>query len=505
MFSVNIIAACCNKRGIGIKNTLPWKIKEDMINFRKVTTGNYKVDIQESKKNIVIMGRNTWESIPDKFRPLSNRWNIVLTSKKEYLENCSVPIIGIKQQIIFDQLKNTFFVKDLDSIAELLNTILKNKFNEIFVIGGEKVYSTFLNLESSNKQFIVNKIYLTRINYDFTCDTFFPQMNTLKTNYFQISKVIEDFYFEKEIDNNIIKIKYAFYEYTRYSNHSKGEYEYLNLIENVINNGQFKDDRTGTGTISVFGCQTRYDLSTSFPLLTTKKMFVRGIIEELLWFMRGETDAKILQDKKVRIWDGNSSREFLDNRGLTHYKDGDCGPIYGFSFRHYGDKYVDCSTKYNGYDQVKECLRLIKEEPTSRRILINLWNPCDLDKVVLPPCHVLYQFYVNNGRLSCSLYQRSGDIGLGIPFNIASASLLTHMFAKLAGLKLGDLVHTIGDAHIYNDHIESLKTQLERTPKPFPILEIKDRNQQNPEDFSVKDFVFLGYESHPSIKMKMAI
>lgn len=236
-------------------------------------------------------------------------------------------------------------------------------------------------------------------------------------------------------------------------------------------------------------------------------MFLRGIIEELLWFLRGETDAKVLQDKKVRIWDGNSSREYLDSIGLTENKEGDCGPIYGHNFRYYGARYINCETNYQGqgYDQVAEALRIIREEPHSRRCLINLWNPGDLDKVALPPCHVLYQFYVDGDDLSCSMYQRSGDIGLGVPFNIASASLMTHVFAKLTGKRPKELVHTIGDAHIYENHLEALLPQLERVPYPFPVLRIEDREQKTVEDFVSGDFKLEGYQCHPAIKMEMAV
>jgi thymidylate synthase len=252
----------------------------------------------------------------------------------------------------------------------------------------------------------------------------------------------------------------------------------------------------------------RFNLeNNSFPLLTTKKMFMKGVVEELLWFLRGDTNSKNLENKGVSIWKGNSSREALDNLGFTNREDGDCGPIYGFNFRHYGAEYKDCDTNYTncGYDQVKEVLRLLKEEPTSRRILINLWNPTSLKDTVLPACHVLYQFKVFGNKLSCSLYQRSGDVGLGVPFNIASASLLTIIFAKLSGLEPYELIHTIGDAHIYLDHEDGLKQQITRTPFTFPSLQILNRDQTNVEDFSFEDFVISNYECHEKIKFNMAV
>ena len=286
------------------------------------------------------------------------------------------------------------------------------------------------------------------------------------------------------------------------------EYQYLNQIKNIIETGYSANDRTNTGTKSIFGSQMRFNLdNNSFPLLTTKKMFMRGVVEELLWFLRGDTNSKNLENKGVSIWKGNSSREALDNLGFTDRQEGDCGPIYGFNFRHYGGEYKDCDTNYTncGYDQVKEVLRLLKEEPTSRRILINLWNPTSLKDTVLPACHVLYQFKVIGNKLSCSLYQRSGDVGLGVPFNIASASLLTIIFAKLSGLEPYELIHTIGDAHIYLDHEDGLKEQITRTPFQFPSLKIVDRNQCKVEDFCLEDFVISNYQCHEKIKLNMAV
>ena len=236
-------------------------------------------------------------------------------------------------------------------------------------------------------------------------------------------------------------------------------------------------------------------------------MFTKGIIEELLWFLKGQTDSKILESKGVNIWRGNTSRNFLDDMGFTNRKEGDGGPIYGFNFRHYGAQYINSDTDYNnvGIDQINNVLRMLKEEPNSRRILINLWDPNVINDMVLPPCHVLYQFRVYGNKLSCSLYQRSGDMGLGIPFNIASASLLTCILAKLSNLEPYEFIHTIGDAHIYLNHEEVLKEQITREPHSFPTLKIIDRNQERVEDFVLEDFVFENYNCHKSIKMDMAV
>lgn len=247
--------------------------------------------------------------------------------------------------------------------------------------------------------------------------------------------------------------------------------QYLEIIKDIIESGSSKDDRTGVGIIGKFGYQMRYDLEESFPILTTKDVFWRGVAEELIWFAKGDTNAKHLSDKKIRIWDGNASREFLDKIGLTEREEWDLGPVYGFQWRHFGAEYKTMHDDYEGQgvDQLAEVIKQIKEQPTSRRILMSAWNASDLTKMALPPCHILAQFYVTaDGRLSCQMYQRSCDMGLGVPFNIASYSLLTCMLAQICGLRRGEFIHCLGDAHVYKNHIEPLKEQLTRYPYPFP-------------------------------------
>lgn len=285
------------------------------------------------------------------------------------------------------------------------------------------------------------------------------------------------------------------------------ELQYLELIRKIIQKGNKKGDRTGTGTLSLFGAQMRFSLRDgTFPLLTTKKVFYRGIAEELFWFIRGSTSAKELQEKNVRIWDGNSSRAFLDSVGLNHREEGDLGPVYGFQWRHFGAEYVDMHADYSGkgVDQLSNVIRLIRTRPDDRRILLCAWNPADLDKMALPPCHCLVQFYCANGELSCQLYQRSADMGLGVPFNIASYALLTIMLAHVTGLRPGDFVHTLGDAHVYSNHVEALRQQLERKPRPFPTISIK-RKVENIEEFKFEDIEVTGYDPHPKIAMDMAV
>lgn len=285
------------------------------------------------------------------------------------------------------------------------------------------------------------------------------------------------------------------------------EYQYLDHIKLIIEKGNKKSDRTGVGTLSIFGAQMRYSLrDNTFPLLTTKNVFWRAVVEELLWFIRGSTNSNELKDKKIHIWDGNSSREYLDSMGFTHREVGDLGPVYGFQWRHFGAEYKTFKDDYTGQgvDQLQNILNLIRTNPDDRRIIMCAWNPKDLPIMALPPCHCLAQFYVFDGELSCQLYQRSADMGLGVPFNIASYALLTYMIAHVTGLKPGDFVHTLGDSHVYLNHIEPLKVQLERTPRAFPKLYI-ERKVESLEDFKLEDFKIVGYDPHPKIAMQMAV
>lgn len=285
------------------------------------------------------------------------------------------------------------------------------------------------------------------------------------------------------------------------------EYEYLELIEKIIVRGKFKDDRTGTGTISIFGAQMRFSLRDGMmPLLTTKRVFWKGVVEELLWFIRGSTNSNELDKVGVTIWNANGSKEFLEKTGLGHREQGDLGPVYGFQWRHFGAEYEDMHANYDGkgIDQLADLITRIKTNPSDRRLILTAWNPKDISKMALPPCHCLAQFYVNDGELSCQLYQRSADVGLGVPFNIASYSLLTHMIAHITGLKTGDFVHTLGDAHIYKDHVDQLKEQIKRIPGQFPTLSFA-RELADIDDFRYDDFRLIGYNPQKSIPMKMSV
>jgi len=285
---------------------------------------------------------------------------------------------------------------------------------------------------------------------------------------------------------------------------NKDEETYLNLLKDILENGQIRDTRNSI-TISDFSKKIDFDISESFPLLTTKKMYWKGICHELLWFIHGKTDSKILENNDVNIWKGNSSREFLNSVNLNNYREGDIGPMYGFQWRHFNTEYKGCDYNYEGlgYDQLQNCIDLIKNDPTSRRIFMSAWNPSVLNKSVLAPCHLSYQFYVSNDNyLSCILYQRSADSFLGLPFNIASVSLLVYILANMTEKKPGKISIVIGDAHIYKDHIEAVKQQLERKPFPFPRLRIKNKHN-NINDYVYEDFEIINYECHSPIKAKM--
>jgi thymidylate synthase len=262
--------------------------------------------------------------------------------------------------------------------------------------------------------------------------------------------------------------------------------QYLDLMRHVRDHGARKDDRTGTGTLSVFGHQMRFDLARGFPVLTTKKLHLRSIIHELLWFLKGDTNVKYLRDNGVTIWD-----EWAD-------AEGNLGPVYGAQWRSWPAR--DGST----IDQIADVIARIRKNPDSRRLIVTAWNPADVDRMALPPCHCLFQFYVSNGKLSCQLYQRSADIFIGVPFNIASYALLTHMIAHVSGLKAGDFVHTLGDAHLYLNHLDQVNEQLKREPLPLPRLVIK-RDVKEVDAFRYEDFEIVGYQSHPHIAAPVAV
>jgi len=487
--ALSVIVATTSRGGIGKDGALPWRLPEDMAHFKRVTLA-----APEGKTNAVVMGRRTWESIPEKFRPLPGRINVVLTSEaaKEGFESPYPSGVLVAPSVA-------------NAVAALA---ARDDLGEVFVIGGQRAYEEALEMDACER------LYITRVGKDFECDASFPAFDPLSWRPVHVSKTSShegipyDFIvYERKGDSDAVKVPSpALAAAGGAGRFLHEEYKYLEAIDDIIRNGISMEDRTGVGTLSVFGKQMRFDLRKSFPLLTTKRTFWRGVVEELLWFVRGDTNARHLSDKGVKIWDANGSREFLDKRGLGHREEMDLGPVYGFQWRHFGAKYVDMHTDYTGQgvDQLAECIRKIKEDPTDRRILLSAWNPADLSEMALPPCHMFCQFYVANGELSCLMYQRSCDMGLGVPFNIASYALLTCMVAQVCGLKPGDFVHTLGNAHVYKNHVEPLRTQLERTPRPFPVLKV------NPEvtdidGFQASDFKLVGYDPHGKIAMDMAV
>ena len=262
--------------------------------------------------------------------------------------------------------------------------------------------------------------------------------------------------------------------------------QYLDLMQHVLSHGSRKGDRTGTGTLSVFGRQMRFDLEEGFPLLTTKKVHLKSIVHELLWFLRGDSNIRYLHENGVSIWD-----EWADENG-------ELGPVYGVQWRSWPGR------DGQHIDQISDLIREVRENPNSRRLIVSAWNVGEIDRMALPPCHAFFQFYVADGQLSCQLYQRSADIFLGVPFNIASYALLTLMVAQVTGLKPGEFIHTLGDAHLYNNHFEQARTQLARTPRPLPTMQL------NPDvksifEFRYEDFQLLNYDPHPAIKAPVAV
>lgn len=470
----SVIVATTPKGGIGKDNAIPWRLPQDMAYFKKVT-----VSEDASKVSAVIMGRKTWESIPAKFRPLPDRVNIVLTSSKD-----ASAFQGATLSSSFNDALSSLAVRD--------------DIGEIFAIGGQAVYKEAV--ESPNCE----RIYVTRVGLDLECDAFFPAFDETQ---FQIARV--------STSRSSKNIPFDFVVYERACNgipafKSDGllheEYQYLEAIREIMDKGVEMVDRTNVGTKSVFGKSMRFNLRQSFPLLTTKRVFWRGVLEELLWFVRGDTNGNHLSERGIKIWDANGSREFLDKRGLPHREVGDLGPVYGFQWRHFGAKYVDMHTDYTGQgvDQLAQCIDTIKNNPTDRRIVMSAWNPADLGQMALPPCHMFCQFYVANGELSCIMYQRSADMGLGVPFNIASYSLLTVMMAQVCDLKPGEFIHSMGNTHVYMNHLDPLKVQLERTPRPFPVLKVNP-DVKDIDGFKPEDFELVGYNPHKKIEMEMAV
>lgn len=458
---INIIVAFCTKDfGIGYNGSLPWKYTEDMEHFKTLTQGH-----------IVVMGKNTWLSLPQK--PLNNRENIVISSSLK-LES--------------EEYKNVKIVSDLQQLFSYLSgNISKNQ--KVFIIGGVQLYGECIDY--------VSTIYATHLDIkdkSYKADTFFP---TEKLNLFEIENVSKV--------SDII----SFVTYKKSSQKFHQEYQYLQLLKYVVDQ-EIRPDRTNVGTASIFGPRLSFDISNSLPLITTKFVSWKTVLKELLFFLKGQTDSKILEQQNVNIWKGNTSREFLDNRNLKDYIEGDMGPMYGWIWRHIGAKYTGCSSPYNekGYDQLAALIKGLKEDPYSRRHLLTTYCPLYTDQGVLAPCHgIVVQFYIeNNDTLSCQVYIRSNDMFLGQPYNIASYAMLTYIIAKMIDKNPCRLIISIGDCHIYTNHFQQTLTQIKRKPLPFPLFKVNDTvKNKSFDELELEDFDVLGYISHPTIKAPLAI
>jgi dihydrofolate reductase / thymidylate synthase len=446
---LNLILICDKNGGISKNGNIPWYFKGDLKYFKRLTTDNLSL----IGKNSVIMGRKTWESLPNKF--LKDRINIVLTKNK--YENKNNKII---------------FYDNLDKAINYAETVS----NKIWIIGGANLYNQCFN---NYRNF---KVYFNIIDYDFNCDLNInipKNIDLISSTTISLKNSDDKLY----NINNIIGIV-----------NNDIESQYLRLLNKIMYNGSHRKTRNSM-TYSVFSEELKFNLEDGFPLLTTKRMFWKGIVEELLFFIRGDTNTKKLEEKGVKIWKGNTTKEFLTKCGLD-YEEGNMGPMYGYQWRNFNSDNID---------QFEYVINLIKNDPTSRRIIMTDFNPAQVHLGVLYPCHsLILQFYVNDKKLSVKMYQRSADAFLGLPFNIASTSLLLCIFAKLCYLKPYMVTITLGDCHIYNEHIDAVKTQLSRSKYDLPIIKIPNfKNIKSVENSELKDYEILNYKSHQRISAKM--
>lgn len=453
-----IICAVDRNGGIGFKNQLPWpKIKEDMKYFREITTKT----TDQNKQNAVIMGGKTYESIG---RYLPDRINFIVSK-------------------IYNQ--------PLDHTLDVCHRT--EQIENIFVIGGEQLFTEAI------QRLDCSEIYVTRIDKEYECDRYFPKI----PSWFSL--------LSSRSENDL-----TFEVYKNIADPTSDEKQYLSLLKEIIETGEDKDGRNGK-TLSIFGPQHVFDLQKGFPLLTTKKMFFSGIVKELLFFLKGQTDSNILSNQGVKIWEGNTTREFLDKRGLTNYKVGDIGPMYGYNWRHFGHKYEGCENNYEnqGYDQLYHLIDSLIRDRNSRRHLLTTYNPAVVSESVLAPCHgIAIQFNVRaNDELDCKMFQRSVDCALGYPFNIASYALLVHIICHVTGYKPGKLIMTLGDTHLYKEHIDQVSKQIDRVPMIKPSVKIDkifegettEERIKFIEDLVYNDILLENYSHWPGIKMDMVV
>lgn len=454
---IKLICAIDNNNGIGKNNNIPWNLKQDLKHFAELTKGHN-----------VIMGRKTWESLHN---PLSHRNNYIITSNNTISsDNTSV-----------------FFKK---SIQDAISQCKKNSpNNDIFIIGGEKIFEEVLN------KGLHSQIYLTRIYKKFDCDTFFPNINYKNNKLIYESDIYED--------NN------TNYQYLIYENIiiNQEEQNYLDLLHNVIYKGKKRYTRNGNVRSIFQPPQLEFDLTDGkFPALTSKKMWIKGILLELQWFLSGSTNSNDLNSKGCKIWNGNTSREFLDKRGLTHFNVGEIGETYGFLFRKFGADYYN-SNKQCGFDQVQSVIDKIRHNPDDRRLIINLFKPDALNNCALPPCLCWYQFYVDDNDIDLYMYIRSSDICLGLPWNILTGALMNNLIANVCNKKPRRLIIGLGDVHIYEQHIDIFEKQLHRKLKKFPTLNINKKLKTIDDiiNLNYNDITINNYDAHPTIIADMIV
>ena len=469
IMNFNLIVATDINNGIGFDNTMPWDISNDLKYFKRITTHN----IDDTRKNIIVMGSKTWKQTGY----LKHRYNIIISNTLQ-----KVDIMNIS---LFDDIFICKSITQSITLCKLLHD--KKNGGDTFFIGGEKIYSSILNDN------ILTKIYLTRIHESYICNKY-------------LTKINGDFKLDSEVYHRQfckIKKREVVISQCIYSINVQEE-GYLKLLSKIMNCKTYRQTRNGE-TLSLFGESLKFDLREGYPLLTTKRTFFRGIVEELLFFLRGDTNTKLLEDKNVNIWKGNTNIDFIKECGLF-LNEGDMGPMYGFNWRHYGEEYKNNKDNYIGIDQLKYCIDLIKHDPSSRRIIMTTYNPSNVSEGVLYPCHgIVVQFYINDGYLDCAMYQRSCDTFLGLPFNIASYALLMKIIGKVTNYEPRHLTITLGDTHIYKSHMNAVRLQLSRSPFKFPSLEInKKLNDVNDiEKLQYEDFALQDYTYHNSIKVDM--
>jgi thymidylate synthase len=488
---IKCILAVDVNSGIATQNGIPWKIKEDLKMFQEITT----TCKGKGAINAVIMGRKTYESIG---KVLKGRLNVVITSSEQPNEN----IVDIETPL--------YFKTQYSAIAWLYQQ--KTYYVEsIFIIGGQQLYDWCIS------NVMCDEIYITQIKSDYKT-TLFVDTDILFYEYDVVHKECKNVTDYNDPEKGSIEIEFLKYEKSTKICKNQEEQNYLNMMKNIIKNGNLRPTRNAN-TFALFGKSLEFDLKNGFPLLTTKKMFLRGVFEELKFFALGKTNTKELEEKGVNIWKGNTSREFLDKNGHPNYQEGDMGPMYGFQLSHFGAEYKGCDYNYEseGYNQLEDVINLLKTDKFSRRILMTTYNPSQSKEGVLYPCHGLtIQFAVEgkqSNELVCSMYQRSADFFLGIPFNIASYALLVHIICNIINNNVekenqlipGRLVMFMGDVHVYEGHLEAVYSQLNNLPNRFPWLYINKQlsNFKDIENLEFTDLELIGYNSYQSIKAEM--